>query len=98
MKKARKNASLLVQSQECHSTPIRRGMDFPISRTSSVAVLSSSLDQAELSQCGDAIVETALFHDLAVDHLQHSGTREVHLAAGRCGKTADQKIVEGGPV
>src|ERR1700722_10537795 len=83
--------------QEFHSTSMRREMDFPISRTLSVAVLSSSLDQAKLSQCGDAIVQTTFFHDLAVDHLQHRGAGEVHLAAGSCGQTADQEIIVSRP-
>src|SRR5580698_10313853 len=66
---------------------------FRLPPTLRVAVLSSSLDQAKLSQCGDTIVQTAFFHDLAVEHLQHRGASEVHPAAGSGGQTADQEII-----
>jgi hypothetical protein len=55
---------------------------------------SGGFDQLKLGQRGHAVVEADLFHDLAVDHLQHRGAAEVHPAAGRSRKTADQKIVE----
>src|SRR5262249_17266924 len=33
-------------------------------------------------------------YDLAVEHLEHRRAGEVHLAAGRSGETADQKVAE----
>src|SRR6516165_8776774 len=59
------------------------------------ALRSGCLDQSKLGQRGHAVVEAYLFDDLAVDHLQHRGAGEVHLAAGRSRKTADQEIIEG---
>ena len=38
------------------------------------------LEQPELGQRGDAVIETDLLDDLAVDDLEHRGAREVHLA------------------
>ena len=52
-------------------------------------------DQSELGQCGHAVVETDLLHDLAVEHFQHSGTGEVHLAASCSRKATSKKVVEG---
>jgi hypothetical protein len=45
---------------------------------------------------GHAVVEADLFHDSAVDNLQHRGAGEVHLTAGCSRETADQKVVERG--
>src|SRR5262245_57937734 len=50
---------------------------------------SDGLDQPKLSQRGHAVVETDLLDDLALDHFQHRGAGEVHLAAGRGWQTAD---------
>src|ERR1700745_2555056 len=58
---------------------------------------TGGLDQSELRQCSDPVIESELLHDLAIEHLQHRGAGEVHLAALRGRKTADQKIVEGAP-
>lgn len=84
-------------SRECDFTPIKRGTAFLISWASSVAVDGGSLDQAELGQRSDAIVQTTFFHDLAVDHLQHRGAGETHLAAGRSGQTTDQEVIVSRP-
>src|SRR5262249_54775054 len=59
------------------------------------AYRSGRLDQPKLGQRGHTIVETDLLDDLAVDHLQHRGAREVHLPAVRSGETADQEVIEG---
>ena len=56
---------------------------------------SGRLDQPKLGQRGHAVVEADLLDDLAVDHLEHRGAGEVHLAAGRSRETADQKVIEG---
>src|SRR5882724_11190890 len=55
------------------------------------------LEQFELSQRGNAVIETDLLDDLAVDDLQHRRTREVHLATRRRRKATDQEIVERRP-
>src|SRR5262249_29719929 len=71
-------------------------MSRPLGATSGELPRSGGFDQPKLGQRGHAVVEADLLHDLAVDHLQHRGAGEVHPAAGRSRKTADQKIVEGG--
>src|SRR5262245_28809612 len=58
------------------------------------AARSGGLDQPKLRQSGHAVIEADLLHDLPVEQLQHSGSREMHLAASRSRKTADQKVVE----
>lgn len=68
-------------------------MPFPIPRSSSVASDGSRCDQAELRQCGDAIVQTTLFHDLAIDHLEYRGAGEVHFATGCGWQTTDQEVI-----
>src|SRR6478672_548985 len=56
---------------------------------------SSGLEQPKLGQRRYAIIEADLLNDLAVDHLQHRGASEAHLAASRGWKAADQEILEG---
>src|SRR6202046_3629314 len=55
---------------------------------------SGGFKQPKLSQCSHAIIETDLLTDLSIDHLQHRGAGEMHLAPGRCRKAADQEILE----
>src|SRR5262249_12398762 len=55
---------------------------------------SGGFDQPKLGERGDAVVEADLLDDLPVDHLQDRRAREVHLAAGRRGETADQEVVK----
>src|ERR1700756_320799 len=52
------------------------------------------LKHPELGQCGDAVIETDLLDNLAVHDLEHRSAREVHLAARRSRKAADQEIAE----
>ena len=55
---------------------------------------SGRFDQPKLGQRGHAVIEADLLDDLAVDHLEHRGPGEVHLAAGRSRETADQEVIE----
>src|SRR5262249_48778703 len=82
---ARRRADLIRRSRGCRH---RRGMRGALLR-------SGRIDQPKLGQRGHAVVEADLLGDLAVDHLQHRGAGEVHLAAGRSRETADQKVIEG---
>ena len=54
---------------------------------------SGGFKQPKLSQCSHAIIETDLLSDLSIDHLQHRGAGEMHLAPGRCRQAADQEIL-----
>ena len=63
-------------------------------RTSSGQHWSGSFKQPKLSQCSYAIIETDFLGDLSIDHLQHRGAGEMHLAAGRGRQAADQEILE----
>src|SRR5215475_1943218 len=56
---------------------------------------SGGFEQPKLGHRGHAVIEADLLDDLAIDHLEHSGAGEVHLAAGRSREAANQKVVEG---
>ena len=55
---------------------------------------SGGFDQPKLGQRSHAVIEADLLHDLTAENLQHCGASEVHFAAGRSGKSADQKVVK----
>src|SRR5215467_12571222 len=85
MKPARGRADL-IRPPECAATA---GECVAAPRSGSL------LHQPELGQRRHAVVEADLLDDLAVDHFQHRGAGEVHLAAGRSRESSHQEVVEG---